>query len=185
MYGGLSVTAKRGTWVDDTEFRGFFLGYQDDRPIDDGGLPSEVEVYTLGTSAIGVYPLGPGNVDVLLWAAGQAGHFNGRDHLAGAFLTEVGYQFTEVAWKPWYRVGINVASGGDDDGDHKTFFNMLPTNHLYYGFADLLAFQNLIDVFVQLQFKPHEKVSVNVMFHQFYLADDDDMQYRGTGAFNK
>jgi hypothetical protein len=62
---------------------------------------------------------------------------------------------------------------------------MLPTNHLYYGFADLLAFQNLVDLFVQLQFKPHEKVGVNVMFHQFYLATEDDLQYRGTGAFNK
>jgi hypothetical protein len=185
VYGGLSVTAKRGTWADDTEFRGFFLGYRDDRPIDDGGLPGLIEVYTLGMSAIGIYPLGPGNVDILLWAAGQAGRFNSRDHLAGAFLTEVGYQFTEVAWKPWYRFGINVASGGDDNGDHKTFFNMLPTNHLYYGFADLLAFQNLVDLFVQLQFKPHEKVGVNVMFHQFYLATEDDLQYRGTGAFNK
>jgi len=185
VYGGVSATAKRGTWIDDTEFRGFFLGYQDDRPLDDGGLDRKVEVYTLGASAIGIYPAGPGNVDVLLWAAGQAGRFNGRDHLAGAFLTEVGYQFTEVEWVPWYRVGINVASGGNEEGDHTTFFNMLPTNHLYYGFADLLAFQNLIDVFAQLMFKPHDKVSVNVMFHQFYLADGDDMQYRGTGAFNK
>jgi hypothetical protein len=185
IYGGLSVTAKRGTWVDDTEFRGFFLGYRDDRSTDDGGLDSKVEVYTLGMSAIGIYPLGPGNADILLWAAGQTGRYDGRDHLAGAFLTEVGYQFTEVAWKPWYRAGINVASGGNDNGDHKTFFNMLPTNHMYYGFADLMAFQNLIDVFVQLQFKPHEKVGVNVMFHQFYLAEEDDQQYRGTGAFNK
>ena len=185
VYGGLSVTAKRGVWIDDTEFRGFFLGYRDDRPMDDGGLDGKVEVYTLGASAIGIYPAGPGNVDVLLWAAGQAGRFDRRDHLAGAFLTEVGYQFTQVEWVPWYRVGINVASGGSDNGDHTTFFNMLPTNHLYYGFADLLAFQNLIDVFAQLMFKPHEKVNVNVMFHQFYLADDDDMQYSGSGAFNR
>jgi hypothetical protein len=185
VYGGLSVTAKRGVWIDGTEFRGFFLGYQDHRPMEDGGLDGKVEVYTLGASAIGIYPAGPGNIDVLLWAAGQTGRFDRRDHLAGAFLTEVGYQFTKVEWVPWYRVGINVASGGNDSGDHTTFFNMLPTNHLYYGFADLLAFQNLIDVFAQLMFKPHEKLNVNVMFHQFYLADDDDMQYSGSGAFNK
>jgi hypothetical protein len=185
VYGGLSVTAKRNTWIDDTEIRGFFLGYSDDRSIGDGGLPKDVEVYTLGFSAIGVYPMGPGNLDVLLWSAAQAGRYNGDDHFAGAAIGEFGYQLTEIYSKPWLRVGVNYASGDDGNGNHNTFFNMLPTNHLYYGFADLLAFQNLVDVFAQVMFKPHEKVSVNVMFHQFYLANEDDMQYRGTGAFNK
>jgi hypothetical protein len=186
VYGGLSVTAKRNTLIDDTEIRGFFLGYSDDRPTAHGGKPGDVEVYTLGFSAIGVYPMGPGNVDVLLWSAAQAGRFDGSDHFAGAVIGEFGYQLTEVYSKPWFRAGVNYASGdGEGNGDHNTFFNMLPTNHLYYGFADLLAFQNLVDVFAQLMFKPHEKVSVNVMFHRFWLAHEDDMQYRGTGAFNK
>jgi hypothetical protein len=80
-----------------------------------------------------------------------------------------------------------VASGDDDpdDGDSTTFFNMLPTNHLYYGFADQPAFQNLVDWFAQIMFWPHEKVLVNLMFHQFDLQNDDDSQYFGTGAFNK
>jgi hypothetical protein len=134
---------------------------------------------------IGIYPAGPGNFDALLWGAGQAGNFNGRDHLAGALVAEAGYQFTEVYSKPWLRTGVNVASGGGASGDHNTFHNMLPTNHLYYGFADALAFQNLVDVFAQLQFKPHERVAVNLMFHQFWLANDNDAQYFGTGAFNQ
>ena len=89
--------------------------------------------------------------------------------------------------KPWFRVGVNYASGDDDptDGDHHTFFNMLPTNHLYYGFADQWAFQNLVDWFAQLMLKPHEKVGINLMLHQFYLANDNDARYFGTGAFNK
>jgi hypothetical protein len=185
VYGGLSVTAKRGEWIDNTEIRTFFLGYNDDRPIDDGGLPSDVEVYTLGYSVIGVYPLGPGNVDLLLWGAGQAGKYNSQDHWAYAFIGEAGYQLSDVWSKPWLRAGVNFASGGNNEGDHNTFFNLLPTNHLYYGFADQLAFQNLVDVFVQLMLKPHDRISINLMFHEFYLANDDDFQYFGSGAFNK
>jgi hypothetical protein len=182
-YGGASLTAKRGTWLRDTELRGFFLGYGDNRPPEDGGKEKKVEVYTLGFSAIGVYPCGPGNFDVFAWAAGQAGRFDGRDHWAGAGILELGYQLPEVLAKPWIRAGVNVASGGDATGDHNTFFNMLPTNHLYYGFADAFAFQNLLDVFGQLMFKPHERVGINFMVHHFRLVDSDDFQYFGTGAF--
>jgi len=186
-YGGLSSTAKRDTWVRNTEFRGFFLGYGDDRHTKDGGLPDSVEIYTVGGSLIGIYPVGPGNLDVLLWGAGQVGRYNGTDHAAAAAIAEFGYQLPDVWSKPWFRAGINYASGGGggSGADHNTFFNMLPTNHLYYGFADQFAFQNLVDVFAQLMFKPHEKVSVNLMFHQFDLASDDDLQYFGTGAFTK
>jgi hypothetical protein len=182
-YGGASLTAKRGTWLRDTELRGFFLGYSDNRPEEDGGKAKKVEVYTLGFSAIGVYPCGPGNLDLLAWAAGQAGRFNGRDHWAGAGILELGYQLPEVLAKPWFRAGVNVASGGDDSGDHNTFFNLLPTNHLYYGFADQFAFQNLLDIFGQLMIKPHEKVGLNFMVHHFRLVDSADGQYFGTGAF--
>jgi hypothetical protein len=186
VYGGLSVTAKRDTWLDNTEFRGFFLGYSDDRKISNGGLPDEVEVWTLGGSVIGIYPLGPGNLDVLFWGAGQAGRFNGQDLIAGALIGEFGYQLTEIYSKPWFRAGVNYASGDNNgEGTLNTFFNMLPTNHLYYGFADQLAFQNLVDFFLQLMLKPHEKVSINLMFHQFWMADDDGFQWRGSGAFTK
>jgi hypothetical protein len=186
VYGGISVTAKRGTWFENTEIRPFFLGYKDDRPVAQGGLALPVEVYTLGASAIGIYPTDCGNFDVLLWGAGQAGDYNGADHLAYALIGEFGYQMTDVWSAPWIRLGVNFASGdGTAGGNHNTFFNLLPTNHLYYGFADQLAFQNLVDIVAQLMFKPHPRVGVNVMFHQFYLAKSQDAQYFGTGAFNK
>jgi len=188
VYGGVSVTAKRGTWFDNTEVRPFFLGYKDDRAERSGGQPDgKVEIYTLGFSAIGVYPVGPGNFDLLLWGAGQAGNFNDDDHLAYALIGEAGYQFTDVWSSPWFRAGVNFASGDSNagGGDHNTFFNMLPTNHLYYGFADQLAFQNLVDLIAQVKLKPHPRVGLNVMFHKFWMANSDDAQYFGTGAFNR
>lgn len=185
LYGGVSWTVKRDTWLRNTEIRGFFLGYGDDRPASEGGLPEDIEVYTFGFSAIGIYPLGPGNLDLFVWGAGQGGEYNDRDHWAGAGIAELGYQLPELFAKPWLRAGLNIASGGGPSGDHNTFFNMLPTNHLYYGFADHLAFQNLIDILVQLKLAPHPKVGINLMAHHFRLVDADDGQYFGTGAFTK
>ncbi len=186
-YGGLSWTVKRDTWIPHTELRLFGLAYDDERSERHGGLSRQVEIYTGGFSTVGIYPVGPGNIDLLVWGAYQFGHYSGLDHSAAAGILEAGYQFTGLCTKPWLRIGVNVASGdGDpDDGDHGTFFNMLPTNHLYYGFADRWAFQNLVNWFAQLMLKPHEKVSVNLMLHQFSLQDDDDSRYFGTGAFSR
>lgn len=186
LVGGVTATALRGTLFENDELGLFGLYYRDDRPVDDGGLLDEVEVYTLGAHWLGVHPLGPGNLDVLVWAAGQLGDYNDLDQLAGAAIVEVGYQLPEVFAKPWLRIGLNVASGDDDptDGDHDTFFNMLPTNHLYYGFADQLAFQNLWNPFVQLRLTPHPKLALNLFVHQFRLLEKDDSRYSGTGAFD-
>lgn len=186
-YGGVSWTVKRDTWLDATELRFFALGYEDDRSIRHGGLPDGVEVYTAGASLLGVHPLGPGKADLLLWAAGQLGDYDDLDHRAAAGVAELGYQFSWLPLKPWLRVGVNAASGDGDpgDGDHETFFNLLPTNHLYYGFADRLAFQNLRDAFVQLRLQPHPKLGVDLFVHRFSLLTDDDGRYFGTGAFNE
>jgi hypothetical protein len=185
--GGATLTIKRGTLCENSEFGFFGLGYHDDRPVHHGGLPDDLTIGTLGAHWLGVYPFGPGNVDVLLWGAGQFGEYNGLDHGAGAGIAEVGYQLTNVWAKPWLRLGVNVASGDADPGDgfHRTFFNMLPTNHLYYGFADQLAFQNLVNPFIQLRAAPHPMLAFNVFFHWFELMNQDDMRYAGTGAYNK
>lgn len=193
VVGGVEWTAPKGVVFDDTEFRGFFLGYEDSRDI--AGLFGEVEVYTLGGSVLGIYPLGPGNVDIMVWGAVQFGDFPNTvgpavdelDHSGWAFLAEAGYQLTELYGKPWIRTGVNMASGDEDptDGDHETFFNMLPTNHLYYGYADQLAFQNLIDWFVQFKWAPLPRLSLEVVFHRFWLHEDADLRYFGSGAFNK
>ncbi|HEY8152740.1 MAG TPA: nitrite reductase large subunit NirB [Myxococcota bacterium] len=185
--GGATLTVKRGTLLEASEIGVFGLGYHDDRSISGGGLPGDVEIGTFGAHWLGVYPLGPGNADVLLWGAGQFGEYNGLDHAAGAGIVEVGYQLPNLFAKPWLRLGVNVASGDGDsgDGDHTTFFNMLPTNHLYYGFADQLSFQNLTNPFVQLRLAPHPMLAINFFVHWFELTNSNDMRYAGTGAYDK
>ncbi|MDX1389796.1 MAG: alginate export family protein, partial [Acidobacteriota bacterium] len=202
IFGGLDWTVERGTWFDDTELGAFFIGYSDDRFAPEvAGLFGDIEVYTFGFSSLGVYPIGPGNLDVILWGALQFGNYvdtvptgsaaptgvRKLDQIAGAGIAEVGYQLTDVWGKPWLRTGVNFASGDDDsgDGDRGSFFNILPTNHLYYGYTDSLAFSNLIDLMVQLKLSPLPKLGVELAFHQFWLWTSDDFRYFGTGAFER
>ena len=182
---GIQLTARRSTWLPNTEVRPFFLAYRDFRPAREAGADQDIDVYTFGFSSIGVYEVGPGLADLFVWGAGQLGEFNGRDHAAGAGIFEAGYMWPDALAKPWLRAGINVASGGDPTGDHNTFHNLLPTNHPYYGFTDQLAFQNLLDILVQLKLGLHEKVGLNIMYHHFRLLNEDDFRYAGTGAFTK
>ena len=195
--GGLHWTAPRGKLLKNTQVSAFFMGYSDSRnPQKVAGLFGDIEVYTLGTSLLGVYPLGPGRVDALLWGAVQVGNYHvegptgvirGRDQLAGAVLAEFGYQLPDVWSKPWLRVGVNWGSGdGDpDDKSRNTFFNLLPTNHLYYGYTDQLALQNLIDLLVQLKLNPIWKLGLEFTYHRFWLQESSDFRWAGTGAFSR
>ena len=186
VYGGAAWTVKRGEWLQNTELGLFAIAYDDERTPANGGLAESALVYTFGASWLGVYSLGAGQFDALAWIAGQAGDYDGRDHSAYAGIFEAGYQLPALLAKPWLRAGVNFASGDGDptDGEHHTFFNLLPTNHLYYGFADQLAFQNLKNLFVQLRLSPHEKLQLNAFIHYFSLMDENDARYFGTGAFS-
>lgn len=186
QYEGAEWTVKRGTWLPNTELAGFFIAYQDDRPPVDGGLPHGLSVFTFGGSALGVYPLGPGKLDLLAWGAGQLGSYDQLDQAAWALFLEAGYQLPECLFAPWLRLGVNIGSGdgNPNDGDHQTFFNLLPTNHSYYGFIDQVELPNLIDPFVQLRLTPHPMLALNVFAHWFRLTNDSDFRYAGSGVFN-
>jgi hypothetical protein len=197
LVGGIDWTARPGTLLDNSEFGAFFLGYSDGRdPAKVAGLFGDIRVFTLGGHWIGVYPLGPGRVDALFMGALQVGTYadagptsgvRDRDQLAGAVIGEIGYQLPELPWKPWLRAGVNWGSGDADldDADRHTFFNLLPTNHLYYGSLDQFALQNLVDLFVQLRLSPHPKVGVELAYHRFLLDEENDFRWAGTGAFSR
>jgi len=185
-YEGAEWTVKRGTWLPNTELSALTIAYQDHRPPVDGGLAHGLSLVTVGTSLLGVYPAGPGKIDVLLFGAGQFGTYNRLDHAAWAAFFEAGYQLPDVFGTPWLRAGVNAGSGdhNPNDGDHGTFFNMLPTNHIYYGFADQVALPNLVNPFVQLRVTPHPMLALNLFAHWFRLTNSNDARYSGTGVYN-
>ena len=185
VFGG-SFTLKQDVIVPDTQFRVFNYFYVDDRTPARDLAGDDLEINTTGVSVVGAYDAGPGQVDLTLWFAFQLGNFGDLDQKALAFIAELGYQFLNVPWKPWIRAGIAYASGdgNPDDSDNGTFFNMVPTNHKWYGYADAVAFMNLINPYLQLILTPHEKVSFAVDGHLFRLASDDEVWISGSGPFN-
>ncbi len=183
---GGSVTLKRGVLVPATEFRVFNYYYYDNRDPAKALAGDNLKLNTLGGNAVGVYDVGGGQVDAMLWAAVQFGDFGTLDQMAYSIIAELGYQFVAYPWRPWIRVGVAYASGDDDptDGDNNTFFNMVPTNHKFYGYMDSFALSNLIDYYAQIILAPAPRVKFIVDGHYFRLASGDEVWVAGSGPFN-
>lgn len=142
-----------------------------------------LEIHTFGGSAAHVIPVGAGLADGVVYGYGQLGNWQNLDHAAWAFGAEIGYQLPDLWGSPWLRAGINSGSGDSDpnDGDHETFFQLLPTAWLYAQFP-FYNMMNNQDVFVQAIVKPHPKVNVRLDFHWLRVNEKQDLVYSGAGA---
>jgi hypothetical protein len=188
-----AVTSKKGALLPDTEARLFYLYYGDNRnvqPTDNRPLAQRpklsqdaLALSTIGTHFLTTQKLGPGTLDGVLWGAYQFGDWGNLDHSAWAVTPEIGYQFTEVMFKPWIRAGYFRSSGDDNagDGTHGTFFQVMPTVRLQAKFP-FYSMMNLQDVFAQILVMPTDTTRVAVDFHHLALSDSSDLFYGGSGA---
>lgn len=183
---GGALTVKKDVLLPNTQFQIFNYYYYDDRTPARNLAGGDLNINTTGVSMAGAYPAGPGEFDAMLWFAFQLGDFGVLDQRALAFIAEGGYQFTGTPWSPWIRAGLAYASGdgNPDDSDYGTFYNMVPTNHKWYGYVDANAFSNLVDVYTQLFLKPHQRVNFGMNGHLFWLASDEEVWIGGSGPFN-
>ncbi len=124
-------------------------------------------------------------IDYTLEAHGQFGDFGDQTHKAYALAAKGGYTFKDMNWKPRFGFEYAHASGDDDptDNDHDTFDNLYPTNHMngIYGFADLLSWQNMHDFRGNIKVTPTSKLTVQVDYHYFLLAEEEDGWYLANG----
>lgn len=188
------VTAKAGALLPRTEAAVVHVTYRDRRgvtPTDNrslAGLPrpslrdEPLQIHTLGGHLLGVYPLGPGALDALVWGVGQWGHWGNQRHRAYAYAVEAGYQFRQFSWQPWLRLGWFTGSGDSDpsDGTHETFFQVLPTARLY-AFFPFYNLMNNRDLFFQVFLYPYKCGFVRVDYHSLWLDDGADLWYYGAG----
>lgn len=177
---GATVTGKHGRWIPGTEVRLFTVQYEDERRIAPG---RDLSINTSGASFL----VGNAAADVLLWGALQTGEWGTADQEAWAFLVDVGRRFDGLPGKPSIHLAWEQSSGDlrPGAGDHETFFNVLPTNHKFYGSMDYLAFQNLRDAYVETLFGIGPKLKVRAMFHDFALTEEGDAWYSGSGAYEE
>ncbi len=118
-----------------------------------------------------------------LETAVQAGRAGGEDLSAFAFHGGGGYNL-KAPMKPRLFAEYNYATGDGKAGDGKTgtFQNLFPTNHKFYGYMDLFAWQNIHNPAVSLRVSPAATVNVQFDYHAFWLADTADSWYRANGV---
>lgn len=175
------------------QFQFFYYYYGDDRddttkvdnqaPDNVAASSGDIDINTFGVHWIQLHELCGQTVDTVLWSALQSGSWGGLDHFAGAAVAEVGIKFDETPWTPWLRTGWNWGSGDSDssDGDHNTFFQMLPTARSYAQ-TPFYNMMNNHDLFVQAIVQPLEKLTLRTDAHALLLSSDDDLLYSGAGA---
>lgn len=186
-----SYTFKPGKLVPNSEIQLFDYYLSDTRNVafraDNSGSPlplrQDLSFHTIGGHFAGAKKLGSGTADLLLWGAYQTGDWFEQDHRASAVAAEFGYEFTDVPWKPWIRVGGFYGSGDDNpaDGTHNTFYQILPTVRKY-SFTTAYNLMNNEDYFIQLLLSPWKKLNLRTDLHYLRLAESADLWYSGAGA---
>ncbi len=176
-----------GLWLtdhgrDDLTSHAFFLARinNEGTTANERGGFGDDQVYTLGIRLEG----DKAGWDWALQPAGQVGQRGGMDHLAWAFHGKLGYASEKLPWRPRLGVEYNFASGDADpaDNDSSTFDQLFPTNHLHYGYLDLVGYRNIHNVKVELSAQPHPKLKLLAAWHAFWLHQRSDALYRANGS---
>ncbi|HET7840177.1 MAG TPA: alginate export family protein [Terriglobia bacterium] len=174
------------------EWRVFALSYHDGRPLlKTDNRPAaaraadhrNIRITSLGGDYLQTFKVGDAIVDALVWGVGQFGHWGVLDHRAGAIALEGGIQ-PDCKFKPWIRGGYFFGSGDQNpaDGNHGTFFQVLPTPRIYARFP----FYNLMnnqDAFGEFILRPSPKWTLRTDAHFLRLSSRNDLWYTGGGAF--
>lgn len=163
------------------ELRLFAIHYADGRAGARAAAGGEIDLTTAGASLLAG---GPKKV-ALLWLAGQTGDWGRRGHQAWAAVADVGYSLADRPGKPALHIGLEQASGQGRSADHQTFFNLLPTNHKFYGSLDYFAFSNLRHGYLEARWSPRPGWKATAVARAFALAEARDAWYSGSGAFDE
>ncbi len=135
----------------------------------------ELDEYTAGGRIKGLLPH---HFDYEVELAGQWGDFQAKNIGAMMGIGIVGYTFA-IPWSPRLAFEFDYGSGDADPTDktRRTFDNLYPTNHLFYGYMDLISLQNLNNYQFQISAKPHKKLKLQADLHLMYLDTPKDSFY--------
>jgi Alginate export len=116
---------------------------------------------------------------------------NNRLHVnANAFAAVAGITLKDVPTQPRFGLEFNYASGDGSaancngntgagcGGNANTFENLYPTNHIVMGYADLMAWRNMVGYSGDIQIKPTKESHLEAKFWLFRKANNNDCWYR-------
>lgn len=156
----------------------------DNRLLDVRKLDTEsLDIHNFGAHWVQLYDLGDAVIDSLVWGILQTGDWGTQSHQAEALALETGLRLKDVSLKPAFRLGYNWGSGDSDpnDGNHHTFFQMLPTAR-QYAMTPFFNEMNTQDLFVQAAVNPIDPLKLSSFVHYLWLSDSKDLLYSGGGA---
>jgi len=125
-----------------------------------------------------------GNWKYTAEAAFQTGDVAGDGISAFAFALWVTYNLAETRWHPQLLLEIDYASGDDNpnDGDNGQMQTLFPTNHKWYGYADLVGWSNIVDIRAGVSAKPKDTITITFDFHHFIRPEDEGAWVNAGGA---
>jgi hypothetical protein len=112
----------------------------------------------------------------------QGGKTRGKDHEAWALHARAGYR---VDPRTTFHLEANAASGGETATTVRTFDNLYPTNHPFYGIMDLQSWRNMRELSVGMEHRVRPNVLLRATAHRFWLQDPRDAWYGAGGAPNR
>lgn len=115
----------------------------------------------------------------------QFGNWANQVTTAGAATAGAGYHFADVPLNPIFWVYYDWASGDPHPGTgsvHRTFNQLFPFGHYYFGGIDLIGRQNIHDLNLHLSVNPTKWITTAVQFHVLHLDSPKDSLYNSGGA---
>lgn len=113
-------------------------------------------------------------------AAIQFGKQSGATVEAWAWHSRAAYQATP---KVSIYGEVNAASGGNGT-KVRTFDNLYPTNHKFYGSMDMQSWKNMNELEVGVEYKPKSDLDMKLHWHGLGLRDAKDGWYGALGGLN-
>lgn len=150
-----------------------------DPPANANGRTGNLQIYTLG----GRFSGKTADWDYDIEGAYQIGSWGGDEVGAFMFAGETGYTFSKSPMTPRIKAGFDYASGDRHPRDtrHSTWTQLYSSGHSWFGYADLVGRQNIIDPRLGATLNVTPKFTINFDQHFFFLAEREDALYNTGG----
>jgi hypothetical protein len=115
----------------------------------------------------------------------QFGSWANQVTAAGAATIGGGYHFADCPMNPTFWVYYDWASGDPHPGVgdvHRTFNQLFPFGHYYFGGIDLIGRQNIRDLNMETWIWPTKWISLGVQYHILNLDEAKDALYNSGGT---
>ncbi len=125
-----------------------------------------------------------GSVDRNLDIDAYALHFDAGVTLPVPMQPRIGGEFNMASGDGDANVCAGDATNVSCNGNHNTFSQLFPTNHIHFGYMDRMSWKNMVHYAGSLQLRPTKNSHFEVLGHIFKLQTETDNWYSaGQGVF--